>query len=328
MVKYSFRQEDYEKWLQDLALRLNIPSHNNIMSIPPSLGKGYIMARNISRHLSFAVMNIQLDQDLELEREEGGWNGFSLSFNQVEPVKEESAAAGQDKAVDKRPLRNDIFLSNAADPLDLRIPAGSVVRRLLILYSDEIAGLYLPADIHARLSTFAKENTIAQNKHFVSLTHRETLRDIFGFRENDPLHQVRRLSHIIQLTEKFLHSFLRQGQAARQRTVKKNDLESMQRVEQILSSNKLEGFPSLESLAQEVFMSTSKLKNLFKEVFGYTLYDYYNKSRLLRARDMLVSGQYSIKQAGSEIGFSNLSHFAKAFKKEYGVLPREMVKNR
>ena len=101
----------------------------------------------------------------------------------------------------------------------------------------------------------------------------------------------------------------------------------MRHIEQILSS-RLEGFPSLESLAQEVFMSTSKLKTLFKEVYGFTLYDYYNKNRLQRAKEMLVTGQYSIKQAGCEIGFSNLSHFAKAFKKEYGVLPRDMVRAR
>jgi AraC-like DNA-binding protein len=153
------------------------------------------------------------------------------------------------------------------------------------------------------------------------------LKELFELKENDVLMPIRRLSGIIHLIEKFLHSFLRQEQAALPRTVKKNDLESMQHVEQILSS-KLEGFPSLESLAQEVFMSTSKLKNLFKQVYGHTLYDYYNKSRLQRAKDLLLTGQCSIKQAGSEIGFSNLSHFAKAFRKEFGILPRDLVKGR
>ena len=131
----------------------------------------------------------------------------------------------------------------------------------------------------------------------------------------------------MHLIEKSLHSFLRQEQASLSRTVKKTDLGSMQHIEQILSS-RLEGFPSLESLAHEVFMSTSKLKNLFKQVYGHTLYDYYNKSRLQRARELLMNGQCSIKQAGSEIGFSNLSHFAKAFRKEFGILPRDLVKGR
>ncbi len=329
MVKFSFRQEDYEKWLLDLALQLNIPSHNNFMTLPAHLGKGYITARNISRHLSFAVINIQLEKDLELEREPGGWKGFYLTFNQVEGKKEIQADSHhQHIVIDKKTMRNDILLANAEDPCTFRISAGSDIKKLMIFYSDEIARQYLPGDLYTRISDFARENTQTVNKHFVSLSHREALKDIFDYRANDSILQVKRLSQIIQLTEKFLHSFLRQGQAMKTKAVKKNDLESMQHVEQILSRNNLEGFPSLESLAQEVFMSTSKLKNLFKDVYGYTLYDYYNKSRLLRAKEMLVSGQFSIKQAGSEIGFSNLSHFAKAFRKEFGVLPREVVKSR
>jgi AraC-like DNA-binding protein len=287
------------------------------------------MARNISRHLSFAAINIQLEKDLELERQPGGWKGFYLTFNQVEGKKEiQIDPSHQDPVIDKKNLRNDILLANAGDPCTLRLPAGSELKKLMIFYSDEIARQYLPGDLYNRIFDFAGQNTLTASKHFVSLSHRETLKDIFESRDNDPILQVKRLSQIIQLTEKFLHSFLRQGQATKQKAVKKNDLESMQHVEQILSRNNLEGFPSLESLAQEVFMSTSKLKNLFKDVYGYTLYDYYNKSRLLRAKEMLVSGQFSIKQTGSEIGFSNLSHFAKAFRKEFGVLPREVVKSR
>ncbi|MDR3712218.1 MAG: helix-turn-helix transcriptional regulator [Puia sp.] len=328
MVKYSFRQEDYEKWLVDLALQLNIPVHNNIINLPSHLGKGFIVARNISRHLSYAVINAQFEHDLVLEREAGGWKGFYLTFNQVEMKKEIQSEAHPDMVIERKPLKNDILLADTEDPCTLRIPAGSDIKKLMIFYSDEITRQYLPADLYNRLSGFAKENSLSSNKHFINLSHRETLKEMFETRENDPVLPVRKLSQLIQLTEKFLHSFLRQGQSSKQKTVKKNDLESMHHVEQILSRHNLEGFPSLESLAQEVYMSTSKLKNLFKDIYGYTLYDYYNKSRLLRAKEMLVSGQFSIKQAGSEIGFSNLSHFAKAFRKEFGVLPREVVKSR
>ena len=43
---------------------------------------------------------------------------------------------------------------------------------------------------------------------------------------------------------------------------------------------------------------------------------------------MLTTGKYSVKQVGVNIGFSNLSNFAKAFKKEFGVLPKEVLKNK
>jgi AraC-like DNA-binding protein len=323
---YSFQLENFEKWMAGLASRLNTSVTNNTLTIPTHLGSGSIVAHNVNSQLSYAVMNFKLNVDLELQRESGN-AGFVISFNMVEVQKELLVGHRQQMITDKRPFRNDIFLTDSRDSTYLRISAGSNVKRLLIFCSHELAMQYLPRETFDKLSVFARENSLNENPLFINLSHRTMLKELFEMKENDPLGPIRMLSGIIHLIEKFLFSFLRQEQTALPRTVKKNDLESMQHVEQILSS-RLEGFPSLESLAHEVFMSTSKLKNLFKQVYGHTLYDYYNKSRLQRAKDLLITGQCSIKQAGSEIGFSNLSHFAKAFRKEFGILPRDLVKGR
>jgi len=327
MITHSFRLKNYEQWLEEFAEKINTPLKDHLLVLPPQLGKGTIMAHSMSPHLSYAILNFKLESDLELLREADGEKGFSLSFNQVEVQKSVQIGSDQSVIADKRQLRNDIFLSDARNSLQLKLQAGSIVKRLVIFASHDLASRYLPTELLEKLETFARENSISDNPYFVSLPHRETLKELFEMKENDPLSQIRKLSRIIHLVEKFLHSFLRQEQTSLPRSMKKGDLESMQHIEQILSS-RLEGFPSLESLAHEVFMSTSKLKNLFKQVYGYTLYDYYNKNRLQRAREMLVTGQCSIKQAGSEIGFSNLSHFAKAFKKEFGILPRDLVRTR
>jgi AraC-like DNA-binding protein len=323
---YSFQLESFEKWISGLALQLNTNLNDRILTLPSNLGSGTIYARNINPQLSYAVMNCKLDTDLELNREPGS-PGFVISFNLVEVAKEILVGHRQQLVSDKRPFRNDIFLSDAQDSAYVRISAGSNVKRLLIFCSHELASQFLPKELYEKLSAFARENSMNEHPLFINLSHRTMLKELFELKAGDPLTSIRMLSGITHLMEKFLFSFVRQEQAALPRTVKKNDLESMQHVEQILSG-RLEGFPSLESLAQEVFMSTSKLKNLFKQVYGHTLYDYYNKSRLQRAKDLLITGQCSIKQAGSEIGFSNLSHFAKAFRKEFGILPRDLVKGR
>jgi AraC-like DNA-binding protein len=325
MMMYSFRLENFEQWLADFAAKLNTTVKDHLLTVPANVGKGTILAHNINDHFSYAVMDFTPNIDLELIREKGEAGAFALSFNQVEMQKE--TGYHQHLVADRRPFRNDIFLTDTRDDAFVRIAAGSTVKRLLIFCSHELAAQYLPGDLFSKLAAFARENSAIDNQLFISLPHRTMLKEIFEIRDNDPLNRVRRLSGIIHLIEKFLYSFLRQEQATLPRTVKKNDLESMQHIEQILSS-RLEGFPSLEFLAHDVFMSTSKLKNLFKQVYGHTLYDYYNKSRLQRAKELLVTGQCSIKQAGSEIGFSNLSHFAKAFRKEFGILPRDMVKAR
>jgi AraC-like DNA-binding protein len=45
-----------------------------------------------------------------------------------------------------------------------------------------------------------------------------------------------------------------------------------------------------------------------------------------KARLMLLSGNYSIKDVGYSLGYSNLSNFTLAFKKEFHKLPSEITK--
>jgi AraC-like DNA-binding protein len=71
-------------------------------------------------------------------------------------------------------------------------------------------------------------------------------------------------------------------------------------------------------------MSSTKLKAKFKEVYGMKLYEYYNRNRLLKAKEMITGGRTTIKEAAYSIGFSNLSNFSRAFKKEFGFLPGQI----
>ena len=42
------------------------------------------------------------------------------------------------------------------------------------------------------------------------------------------------------------------------------------------------------------------------------------------AREMLLTGDFSVKEVGLQVGYSNLSNFAAAFRKEFRVLPSEI----
>src|ERR1700743_2595277 len=137
MVMYSFQLENFEKWLNDFALQLNTTVSDRILTVPSGLGEGIILARNVNPHFSYAVMNFRLNSDLEMHRESVD-AGFVISFTQVEVPKD--LLPGHHQAIaDKRPFRNDIFLSDARDNASVRIAAGSTVKRLLIFSSHELA---------------------------------------------------------------------------------------------------------------------------------------------------------------------------------------------
>src|SRR5579862_38474 len=138
MVMYSFQLENFEEWLAGLATRLNSTVTNRTLIIPTHLGAGTIQAQNINPHLSYAVMNFKLNSDLELHRETGA-SGFVISFNLVEVQKELLVGHRQQIVSDKRPFRNDIFLTDARDNTFIRMTAGTTVRRLLIFCSHDLA---------------------------------------------------------------------------------------------------------------------------------------------------------------------------------------------
>lgn len=100
------------------------------------------------------------------------------------------------------------------------------------------------------------------------------------------------------------------------------DVQKILRIKDHLLSD-LHQRPLIAALAREAAMSESKLKRLFQQLVGESIYAFYQKHRLERAKVMLQEGSHSISTIGYEIGYSNLSHFANAFRKQYGYLPKE-----
>ena len=79
--------------------------------------------------------------------------------------------------------------------------------------------------------------------------------------------------------------------------------------------------PSLPALALAAGLSETKLKQLFRQVFGTSPYDYFQVARLEEARRRL---QYlSVSEVGYQLGFTNLSHFARLFEKHHGLTPKK-----
>jgi AraC-like DNA-binding protein len=74
-----------------------------------------------------------------------------------------------------------------------------------------------------------------------------------------------------------------------------------------------------------VSISESKLKKDFKLIYGVPVYEYFQKARMQVAKDKLLSGDVSVKEVAMELGYSNLSNFTIAFKKEFGLLPSKLL---
>jgi AraC-like DNA-binding protein len=85
--------------------------------------------------------------------------------------------------------------------------------------------------------------------------------------------------------------------------------------------------PTIPELASRIGTNQCYLKKGFKELFGTTVYDFIQEQRMLKAKLLLTTTDYSVLQVAEEIGFSSVSNFSAAFKKITGVYPSELHKN-
>jgi len=90
-----------------------------------------------------------------------------------------------------------------------------------------------------------------------------------------------------------------------------------------LLNQRMEEPPSLAELARSVGLCESKLKRGFHRVFGRTAFGYLRGQRMHRARQLLETGEATVLETASLVGYHNPSHFAAAFRQEFGVNPKQ-----
>ncbi len=80
---------------------------------------------------------------------------------------------------------------------------------------------------------------------------------------------------------------------------------------------------SLEQVSREAGMSKFRFCRHFKEVTGHTFRSYLTRRRIMRALELLRSGERSVSEVYLDVGFKDLSHFSRVFRRITGQLPSE-----
>lgn len=328
MVHFSFQQNSFEKWLAELSAMLNVPVQHNILQLPIHVGDGYIHAENLFRGLSFVIMNFTLNDDLLLQRQAGGSKGFLLFFNQVK-VKDAFEIGMKSGYLKERiPERNNIYLSASDDSLFVRYSKGSIIKRVGIFCSEETVRGFVPPEKYQELSNFTRRELDNINLVRISSEYKNILKEILEADYKNFITHFGVRIRVLELIEKgLLHFFSEKRKVMHLQHITQKEMEQLHKAEELLSMPDTITFPGIESVAAAVLMSPSKLKKMFKEVYGETLYDYYNKIRMSKARELLLTGDLSIREIGLQVGYANLSNFAKNFKQAFGVTPSEYIKS-
>jgi AraC family transcriptional regulator len=82
---------------------------------------------------------------------------------------------------------------------------------------------------------------------------------------------------------------------------------------------------TIKALSRKVAINECYLKKGFKEMFGATIFDFYQSQRMEHARYLLYEKGLSVTEVSVMLGYSSISHFSTAFKKHTGLKPCELL---
>ncbi|GAA4230327.1 two-component regulator propeller domain-containing protein [Postechiella marina] len=85
---------------------------------------------------------------------------------------------------------------------------------------------------------------------------------------------------------------------------------------------------NVEMLVKEMGFSRTNLYTKFKEITGLSSSEFIRNIRLKRAVQLFEQSDLSVKEIMYMTGFNTSSYFAKCFKKQFGVIPSEYVKQK
>lgn len=83
---------------------------------------------------------------------------------------------------------------------------------------------------------------------------------------------------------------------------------------------------STAELAELCGMSVTNFRRMFTKLFAMPPVEYRMNKRILRAKDLLLSGQYSVSEASHEVGFTDPNYFTRVFRAHEGISPSEFIK--
>jgi AraC-like DNA-binding protein len=83
---------------------------------------------------------------------------------------------------------------------------------------------------------------------------------------------------------------------------------------------------TIKELSRKVAINECYLKKGFKEMYGTTVFDFYQSQRMEHAKYLLYEKGCTVTEVSMLLGYSSISHFSTAFKRHTGAKPCDLLR--
>lgn len=295
------------------------PVVNDKVYLPETLGNGFIQEIDLRNGLTLCIHKYTLKQEFILKRKASEtFDQLTLKFDCRRLSVKSNFITDESLFTNTKGCEVEFGTGNLFSKLTL--PPNQQILFVVIEFSRAslISLLRLgPQDI-------SMEQMLRNNQSFVLYEHMSQKME-FVLKQMSLIVQTTTLTHLLYATKTqeliyllFLKLLARHiGETV---LVNQEDVTTIYAIRTAILKD-LSITPKIPKLSAEAGMSQSKLKQLFKQIFGKSIYNYYQAERMDKAASLLE--YFSVSETGYKVGFTNLSHFAQLFEKHHSVKPKK-----
>lgn len=323
MIEYEFKISKGFNFIDGFGEKFDVPVFGDHLIIPDKLGKGYIKYTNLGEGFKVVTHNYTLKQDFIMKRRgpDLPHNLVSFLFYLSEPSK--TSVTDQQKNINtyrntecsvqlaSHDLHSDTYFRKDSRIYFMALAISK--ERLVDLLELEGANNVVNTVLHGKNPIFYQEKTTAEI--------RKILKYILDSHEQSALKRLYFKIKIIELLYLLFTQLLKRGNIE-QTSINNVDVETLMQIRKnVLADLSIQ--PQLSELSSQFGISKTKMIQLFKQMYGDSIYSYYQSYRMEEAAFMLKHLNYSVSETGYQLGFSNLGHFSRLFKKHFDSTPKK-----
>jgi AraC-like DNA-binding protein len=315
-MSLKIETENDKEFLSSFAKTIGSKVEYGRVNIPPKYGSGYVQGFLFGKNMRMIIRNYELYDDLLIKRAQSDLspNMIMISFNNIlkgfKNTTADSRTSLPSVTIATKGLGAELHLQGhtSFNAINLGIDA-TYLRRLLDMELD-----------NTLLKSIVDNNQSVVYEQLVSVALQNTAVEITETFVAPPLQTFFYRNKAEELIC-YLFMELVQRKDSNIQTLNIKDIKMLYTVKDQITQN-LAVAPVLPQMAALAGMSESKLKRLFKQVFGKNIYSYYQSMRMNEAAYLLKNKGLSVSEVGYALGFSNLGHFTKVFEEHIGMKPK------
>ena len=324
-MPFELRITEDTDFLAALTAATGRPPEQGKLVLPAALGTGYIQQIDCGPRLRLIIYQCELNQEVWFRKTAfaTGQDTLVFSFRHLSPPGPARARQPGPPGNARHPAALPAVRVASADmDFEFYAPAHTPINSLLIgADSSLFRDLLAPGQVNGVVQQLLAGGQAFLYEEIISPTMQAVAAQLVAAEAPAELRRYYQKVKAEELVYLFLAELLKRRHAPVY-PLSVADARQLDQVRDKLLAD-LSTPPSLPALADFAGLSESKLKRLFKQVFGTTIYTYYQTVRMLEAAQLLREQRFTVSEVGNQLGFTNLSHFTRLFERHVGLKPKQ-----